>query len=183
MARLRSGAAVALTLLGAVGTSAAPSITLRVNTGLWEVTSEVAIRGAPPIPAAMLDKLPPERRARLMAAMQASMANVTKPHVTKSCVTQKDLDRPFHGMPDEPGLTCKETIVSATSTVEDVRVACTGKRTMDGSFHFEAPTPATMRGHVTMSFSEAGRSMSSVAEMHGQWLGPNCGSVRPGERS
>jgi len=181
MNRSRFVAAIALAVAGAVSAGAAPPITLHVNTGLWEITSEITMHGMPNIPAAMLDKLPPERRARALAAMQAAMASAAKPQARKSCVTQKELDRPFRGMQDEPGMTCKETVISATSTVEDIKVACTGKRTMNGTFHFEAPTPATMHGHVTMAFSEAGRSMNTAVEMQGQWLGSACGSVKPSQ--
>jgi len=78
-------------------------------------------------------------------------------------------------------VTCKQTVVSATATSEDIHVACSGRRTMDGTFHFEAPTPMTMQGHINMSFSEGGRSMSATTEVHGHWLSPNCGSVKPHE--
>jgi len=166
----------------AAGAFAAAPITLHVNTGLWQIDSQVQMHGAPPIPEEMLAKLPPDRRARVMAAMRTSMANVARPHSTKSCVTQKELDRPFRPMPDQDGVTCKQTVVSATATSEDIHLACTGRRTMDGNFHFEAPNPLTMQGHINMSFSEGGRSMSATTEVHGHWLSPNCESVKPRER-
>ncbi len=179
MKRSTLAAASAAILLSTLAASSAPPITLHVNTGLWEITSEVVMHNAPQIPASMLAQLPPERRARVMAAMKASMAAAAKPHTRQSCVTQKQLDRPFQGLSERSGETCTETVLSATSTVENIKVVCTGKNTMNGTFHFEAPTPATMSGRIDMLFGEGGKTMSSSSELRGRWLGSDCGSVKP----
>jgi hypothetical protein len=163
--------------------ASASSLTLHVSTGLWEIVSKVKMSGMENkmgvSPSQMAD-MPPASRARLQAAMAA--VNGVHTNTVKSCVTQKDLDRPFHpGGMNEPGVTCNETVLSATSTDESIRVACSGRRTMDGTFHFTAPTPGTMNGHMDMTVTDHGHVMNMTSELQGRWLGASCGAIKPSD--
>jgi hypothetical protein len=155
------------------------SLTLHVNTGLWEITSTSAMSGAPPISPAMMASIPPERRAHVLAMMHESMARALKPRTVQSCVTQKDLDRPFRPMINNAETKCSETVVSASTTMEDIRISCTGKHPMDGHFQFQSPTPGTMNGKMTMNMGEGGQVSHINADISGRWLGASCGSVAP----
>ena len=62
-----------------------------IKTGAWEVTTSTAIAGMP-IPKSSLDKMPPEQRAKMEAAMAARAGN-TNSHTSTTCVTKQDLDR------------------------------------------------------------------------------------------
>src|SRR5690348_9441337 len=73
--------------------SAQAGSTLNVKLGLWEMTTMGEVSGAPPIPPEALARMTPEQRARMQAAMTASLAQQNKPKVRKYCVTQKDLER------------------------------------------------------------------------------------------
>jgi hypothetical protein len=157
------------------GPASSASLTLHVNTGLWEITSASIMSGMPPIPPEMMASLPPERRA----AMKAAMARSSQSHTMQNCVTQKDLDRPFRPMIDHPGTKCSENVVAATSTMEDIRFSCTGKHSMDGHFQFQAPTPGTMKGQMTMNMGEGAQVMHIKTDISGRWLGASCGSVGP----
>src|SRR5438045_3135799 len=64
-----------------------------VKTGLWELTSTGSMSGAPPIPAEALARMTPEQRAQMEAAMQAAIARNNQPHVSKSCMTQRQLEK------------------------------------------------------------------------------------------
>lgn len=165
----------------AIAPALSAALSLHVNTGLWEITSATSIQGAPPIPQEALAQLPPERRAKVMAAMRASMANAQKPRTAKNCVTQKDLQRPFRPMTDDPDTKCTESVVTASSTTEDIRISCTGRHAMDGHFTFEAPSPGTMHGKIAMDIQEGGKTMHMNSDVTGRWLSPSCGSVKPHE--
>src|ERR1700761_2127321 len=97
--------------LGAAVITAAVAATLDVKPGLWEVTSQGEASGMPPIPPQALAQMSPEQRAQAMAAMQGAMKRMNQPNVTRSCITQKMLDRglDFQHPNNE---TCKQTVVS-----------------------------------------------------------------------
>ncbi len=173
------GTAGLFTALASVSLAATPYM-LHVNTGLWEITNNVHIAGMEQMMAAEdpdFAKMPPATRAR----MQAAMAGMNGAHVSKvkTCVTQKDLDKPFRPGSDQPGETCKYDMVSGTATSETVHVACTGRQNMEGRFQFTAPTPASMTGHMDMSMVERGHTMNMSNDLTGKWLGADCGSVKP----
>ena len=65
----------------------AAAATLNLNPGLWEMTTTGETTGAPPIPADILAQMPPERRAKLEAAMAANATRASTPHVSKQCIT------------------------------------------------------------------------------------------------
>jgi hypothetical protein len=157
------------------------NLTLHVNTGLWEVTSTAKSSGMPAMSENMIAQLPPAQRAKIEASMRSAMARAEQPHTTKSCITQKDLDRPFHGMESRAGVTCKETVVSSSWTSEVVHSVCTGPhQTMDSTATFQAPSPAAMQGEVDLNMNEHGHPISTKVSISGRWLGADCGSVKPG---
>jgi hypothetical protein len=176
---------VTLTLFVALGAAllAVPalsaSLTLHVNTGLWEITSASVMSGLPPIPPDVLSHIPPERRAQAMASMKAAMGNASQTHTMQNCVTQKDLDRPFQPMVNQPESKCSETVVSSSSTMEDIRISCSGRTAMDGHFQFQAPSPGTMKGEMTMTVGGGAQVTHIKSTISGRWLGSSCGSTRP----
>lgn len=176
---------ICLALFGAscaMALASAATLSLHVNTGAWEISSKVVMTGdVPDMPSsaeAQLAKLPPEQRAKIAAAMNHFRSDLGKPKtiVKKSCVTQKDLDRPFRWTETkESG--CSETVLSATSTDERIQLVCSGKQKGEGDFRFSAPTPSTMVGRVSMTMIAGGRSMNIVNDMSGHWLGADCGAL------
>src|SRR5258705_225126 len=71
--------------------AAGPS--MDVKTGLWEITSTGATTGAPPIPPEALAQMTPEQRAKMESAMRAEIARNNQSHVSKSCITQRQLEK------------------------------------------------------------------------------------------
>lgn len=172
---LVSAAAIALV---ATGAAEGASISLHLAPGLWEMTSSAQMSGMPSLPENVLAQLPPAQRAKIEAQYQASMAQAAKPHTVKTCVTQKDLDHPFHGMEDGRGMNCSETVTSSTWTSQVVHVACKGGQGLaDGTFHFQAPTPNSMQGLIELNFVGNGHSINTKAQIQGHWLGADCGSL------
>jgi hypothetical protein len=61
---------------------------LNVKTGLWQVTEISTTSGLPPIPASMqarLDKMTPEQRAKLEAAMKGRVGGTPQTINYKTC--------------------------------------------------------------------------------------------------
>jgi hypothetical protein len=173
--RLSLLAAAALVATTAAAMAAAPALLLHVSTGEWQVTNSMKMSGMENMMAGMnqaeLAHLPPASRARI----EASMAAMNGAHVNniKSCVTQKDLERPFR--PDMGhDVTCNYDVQKVSFNDEIVHVTCTGKHQMDGTMHMSAPSPTVMTGHMDMSFSEGGHTMHMVDDITGHWLGAAC---------
>ncbi len=169
--------ALSLGVAGVAVSQAAP-VSLNVNLGLWEVTSTGQTSGAPPIPTAQLDALPPAQRARIEAAMSAAMAASNKPHVYKECVTAESLQR---GLNPDPQMAnnCKQTVVSSSPTAMEVQIECTGRQKTTGTVSFETSGPAAMSGTVDMTVTDGTHTMNVTRQLQGKWLGADCGTVKP----
>jgi Protein of unknown function (DUF3617) len=171
--------ALTLTACGALAASASP-ITLNLRPGLWQMTSQGQMTGAPPVPAELLAQLPPERRAKLQAAMAASQARASAPRVFKQCITRKSLQRGIEVDDKHDANHCRPTVVSSTATVMEMSVQCKDPRvTVSGLFHFETANPETVSGTVNMTMSMGGaKSMHVKRTIEGKWMGADCGDVK-----
>lgn len=145
---------------------------LNVKLGLWEITTMMETGGVPPIPKEVLDKMTPEQRAKLLASLQSSGAQGPHKEVNRECITQKDLDRPFQ-MEGAEG--CKATVVSATSTSQEINMVCNSAVKGSGVFKVSAPTPTTMSGIMNMKSGDATRTFTIKEQMSGHWLSADCG--------
>ncbi|MBZ5507373.1 MAG: DUF3617 domain-containing protein [Acidobacteriia bacterium] len=165
---------------------AAPVMTdnLNIKPGLWEFTSTTQSKGAPPISAqekAEMEKamanMPPDRRAKMEAAMKAAQGGAARPHVHKSCVTKEDLSKPLDMGDDKE---CKKTILKSTSREQDIRVDCTsGTHKSSGTMHFIANNSESVSGAMDMQMSDTGGAMTVKMNFSGKWLGASCGDVKP----
>ena len=150
---------------------------LAVKPGLWEIVSHRDTKGMPQIPPEALEGLPPEKRAQIEEAIK----NQTKPHVSKSCLTDEQLKRGFTLGDKESMKSCKRTVLKSTSKVLDMRIECGGQRTTVGDIHYEAVDPATMNATINMTMNDGQKTMTMKNVMHGKWLGADCGDVKPHE--
>jgi hypothetical protein len=154
----------------------AEPVTLNVRPGLWEMTVSGQGSGMPPIPAEALARLTPEQRAKFEAAMTARMAGADKPHVYKSCITEKTLQRGFDTGESNAQRKCTQTILSSSASAMDGREECNGGRArMSGHFHFVAPDPVTVNGTVDLTINDGSHTMTMKHVMHGKWVGADCG--------
>ena len=169
---LASAASVALAAAGE-----AASVSLNLQYGLWEMSSAGTISGAPPIPAADLAKLSPAQRAQMAAIMATAMGAANKPHTFKSCITAESLQRGFKDPEMSNG--CTQTVLSSTSSDMEVKVACTGRHQMDGTFHFQAASPEALNGTIAMNVTEGGNTMKIDRTITGKWVSADCGKVKP----
>jgi hypothetical protein len=154
----------------------AEPVTLNVRSGLWEITASGQGSGMPPIPEEALARMTPEQRAKFQAAMAARTAGAGKPHVYKSCITEKTLRRGFDTGESNAERKCTQTILSSSASAMDGREECTGGRARaSGHFHFAASDPVTVDGTVDLTITDGAHTMTMKHVMHGKWVGADCG--------
>jgi len=120
----------------------------------------------------------PQQREQMMTAM----GRMNQPHVSRSCVTQKMLDR---GMSfDRPNNDqCTQTVTGSTSHSLDVKVVCTGEQQQktSGTMHMDATSRESFAGAFSMVSTDGANTMTMKRTMQGKWLGSDCGNVKPHE--
>lgn len=169
---------VAFALLAVALVGAADKITpFKVKPGLWEVSMTNNVSGQLPIPQEMLDKMTPEQRAKMEAAMQARSAQGPKATTYKSCITQEKLDHQKGFREDDPD--CSQTVLSSTGSKVEMKIRCNKKDVlMEGTVLFEAVDSQTVKGSVHMSATGNARKMDVNGTYAGKWLGSDCGDQK-----
>lgn len=145
---------------------------LDVKTGQWETTVNSQMSGMPPIPDDVLNRMTPEQRAKIMAAMQAR--NGSKATVSKSCLTKDQLDKPFD-LGDERTRSCTRTMITSSGSKQEARIDCTvnGSKTT-GTIKVEAVDSGSVRGSMQMAVSSGEHSMNMNMTFASKWIGPVC---------
>jgi hypothetical protein len=154
-----------------------------VKPGLWEITHQSESSGVPPIPEDALAKLPPERRARMEAALKARAAQGGgDARSRRECITREQLEDPFRP-DDRPDAHCTHTTVSRSSSAAEIHLLCKDPAhpgtTMNGTFNWQAANSETMSGKIVMNMSDGQHTMTTTVRLSGKWLGADCGSVKP----
>ena len=150
---------------------AAQPTPLNVKTGEWESTMTNETTGQMPIPQELLDKMTPEQRAKMEAAMKARGMQGPRTIVNKHCVKKEDLDKPFAN--ENKG--CKQTIVTSSSSKQEVHMECeVGGGKQVGTLKLEASDSSTVKGSMQMTASNGGRTMNVNSTFSAKWLGPAC---------
>ena len=152
-----------------------------IKPGLWEVTHVPQVSGQMPIPEDQLAKMTPEQRARVEAAIQASMSNAQKPRVSRECMTPEKIARGFDlGKHDDAS--CTRKVITSSSTELKLHDECSkpnGKSVTD--VHFQVSGGVKMTGTVNVVMSSGTQSMTINNTLTGKWLGADCGNVKDAE--
>jgi hypothetical protein len=152
---------------------AADMTPMNVKTGQWESTITSETSGQLPIPQEMLDKLTPEQRAKMEAAMKARGGQGARTNTYKSCVTKEDLQKPFGN--DQERKSCKQTILSSSPSHQEIHMECEiGGGKQSGTFKVDAVDSGTAKGSMEMVASSGGRTMNINSTFSSKWLGPAC---------
>ena len=152
---------------------AADMVKPNIKLGLWEITTVTKMAGLPGMSDEMLAKIPPERRAKLLAALEARSG---KPRVMKECMTEEKIAKGFKADEDS---SCTRHVLSSSASEVKVHDECTtdeGKRTFDG--HFQMPDREHMTGTLHMVMTRGERSMNVDGTLEGKWLAASCGAVK-----
>jgi len=147
---------------------------LKIRVGLWEVTTTIAHEKMP-IPAALLEKLTPDQRARIQARMDAQKSD-SGTTVTKECVTRKRLDQ---GSPFQPNReSCTRTVVTSASNQLNFRVECSDQGTKDiETIDIEAVDSETVRGSIQRSVT-GDDSVNASSTFYAKWIRASCNTTR-----
>jgi hypothetical protein len=141
--------------------------------GLWETSVTTKMSGSL-MPESALKQMSPEQRARMEAAMKKREADGPKTHTTRTCLTKEKLNRPFEKQGEAGNGNCKNTIVTATRTVQDYKIQCTGPEARSGVMHMEATSRESFKSTVKMTSS---RNTVNV-ELNGRWVASDCGKEK-----
>jgi hypothetical protein len=153
---------------------AADTITpLDVKLGQWESTMTMETTGLPPIPPEVLDRLPPEQRAKMEERLKANASKGPKTTVHKNCLKKEDLDKALSFGNQEKA--CTRTIVTSNRSKQEIHMECAvggGKQT--GTIRVEAINSENVKGSTEMTMTGAGRTMNMNSSFTAKWLGPTC---------
>ena len=154
-------------------------VNLGVEMGLWEVTAQAQTSGAmAPQMQQRLQGMTPEQRQKVMAAMQAVMADAQRGHVFKECMTPKRMSSGF-GREDESAQ-CKSSLVRNTRTEFEYHKVCSSP---DGGSHtetavFHMTDPHHVSGTVDVTVLRSGHPLKIHQDLDGKWLASSCGGVK-----
>jgi hypothetical protein len=176
-----SMAGVSAVLVAGAAESARPAdpIKLNIKLGLWEMAMQANISGAPPIPEDALAKMSPEQREHMLAAIQASMAEVAKPKLAKHCVTQEKVAQGFNLDRQHAGTTCQKKLIANSSTELQLSETCpedNGSTSIDE--HIQLNGSDQIAGTVHLVKSSGGKTMTVDSTIKGQWLAASCGDIK-----
>jgi Protein of unknown function (DUF3617) len=153
-------------------------VKLAADTGLWEVTTHPQTNGELPISQEQLQRLSPEQRARIEAAMKAAMENANQAHVMRECLTPERLAKGFD-LGDDSSSSCKTTVVRNTSTELEAHRECKGEsnvRTMTERLRTSGRRQVS--GTIDVLMSQGAKQLTMHMSVEGRWLGADCGAVK-----
>ncbi len=145
---------------------------LNVRTGLWEIESLTQMGGALPLSKELKDRLTPAQIAKMQADWKAEAAKGPQRDVSRECLTEKDIERPFQSADTK---NCKQVFVNTSRTAQEVRLVCEGERKGSGVLKLNTPTPQTMTGSLDLKFGEGAEVFTMKGTLKGRWLGDDCG--------
>ena len=148
---------------------------LNVRTGLWENTLTTTMGGDSMIPANLLSRMSPERRAKMEAAMRERASANGHTTTYQSCVTADELKKtPFADKQN-----CTEKLLSSTSTDAQIQFACTMEDIKaNGTLQIHATSTTAVQGTGSGTATGNGQTMNISSTMTGRWVNADCGDVK-----
>lgn len=152
-------------------------VKLDAATGLWEVTTHPQMSGTLKVPEEQLQRMTPEQRARVEAALQTATERAKQEHVMRECLTSEQLGKGFD-LGNE-GSSCKTTVIRNTSSELEVRRECSEEgnvRTTTEQFRMDGRRHVS--GTVDAAMSQGGKPLTMHMTIEGRWLGADCGGIK-----
>ncbi|HLY18844.1 MAG TPA: tetratricopeptide repeat protein [Bryobacteraceae bacterium] len=165
-----------IVLLAATGSWAANEIQpLDLQPGLWEIALTVKTSGLLPMPPEVLAKLTPEQRAEMDDKTKKKAAERAQTTVRRSCLEERELQRPLMLTFGGAGQGCTQTVGVSTPTRQEIRVDC-GKGTTLGGGTVLIEVTDTRNAKVTSQWSatDGSRTMKMTSTAVLKWLGSEC---------
>jgi hypothetical protein len=120
------------------------------------------------MPKEVLDKMPPERRAKIEQAMRTRAAKPNT-HTRTNCVTKENLARAEVAQSENPK--CTRNVISQSSRKLEVEETCPPPRATKSHYKFEAKSAESYVAVVDMAQGEGGKVH---IDMGGHWLSAVC---------
>ncbi len=158
-----------------VSVAAHKVVPLNLKTGLWEITTTTGAGDDNMLPAALLQKLTPEQRARVEERMKARSADPQKTINAKQCLTKQELER---GMPFRLlHKSCSWAVLTSTSSRVEMRGECTdqGMKT-ESALRIGALSPEEAEGSLQFFTENQGTTPATTSTFNAKWIGPLCGT-------
>lgn len=174
--RVLAGVLFGAAALSVIPAQAASGVQLNIKPGLWETTTQSNFQGSL-VPQSYLDKMTPEQRQRI----QAAMAEAQKPHTAQACVSRDELMRDFakSGSKD-----CNWTTVQNTANTLEYHGVCSNSdsgatETSTTTVHLDAVNPEMVKGTMQFSVSRNGSPVTSGSgNFSSRFLGSSCNAVK-----
>jgi hypothetical protein len=142
---------------------------LDVKLGQWETTLTTKTTGLPPIPQDVLEKMPPEARARMEERMKGTSNGAPHTTVSKSCLKKEDLTRAMTFGADDKA--CTRTVLSSSGSRQEIRVECNRNGVKQtGTIRIEAANSESVRGSMEMALG----AMNINSTFSSKWLSSTC---------
>ena len=165
---LLGGAVLALTAWGADNFHP-----LDVKTGLWETTVRYQANGMLAIPPDMLNRLTPEQRAKVEAALKAQAARGPHTTTSRSCLTKEKLNEPLDLT--KQSQECTHKVITSNSSRQEVHFECAiGGGKQSGSLRIEAVDSENIKGTMQINMANGERNSSTVTDLSSKWLRSAC---------
>jgi len=150
---------------------------LDIRTGLWEVTTTTATSDESMLPAAVLEKLTPEQRARVEERMKARRADAPKTSIARECLTRQELER---GMPFYPlQKSCRWAVLSSTGSKAEIRGECVNHGTKtERRLQIQVLSPEEAEGSIHCFTKGDDSSPAATSALRAKWIGPECKNPR-----
>jgi len=160
-----------LSILAGSAVWAADSVPFAVKTGTWETTTTTQMSGGPQIPPEVLQKMPPEQRAKMEERMKAMQG---RPTTNRHCVTEEDLKKAFN-IGDQRS-NCTRTVLSSSASKQEIKVECSSDRMKTtGIIHIESAGNELVKGTMDMTTSGASnQEMKINSTFVSKWVGADC---------
>ena len=145
---------------------------LDVKTGQWESTVTGQTTGMPPIPDDVLNRMTPEQRAKIQAAMQARGGS--KATVNKSCLTKDKLDKAFN-LGDETTKSCSRSLITSSGRKQEINMDCVREGMKStGTVKVEAVDSENIKGSMQMTVTNGEHTMNMNYIFASKLIGPVC---------
>ncbi len=147
-----------------------------IKPGLWQVKNVHMLDGQKaPDMSEHLKNMPPEARKRMEATLKQQGVDIGGGGGMKVCMTRESLDS-GRWRSEESG--CKTEYSSRTATLWKWRSVCTQPPSeSEGEARITSPERYTVK--VSTRLERRGQKHTSDMSMDAQWLGADCGDVKP----
>jgi len=172
---------LALSILGLIPVQNAPLLspscavaeTFNMKTGAWELTYTSMTTGML-LPPELLERLPPERRAKVEESMKARSGQ-PKTRVHKGCITQKDLDENrFLKADGDENTECVVKVLSKSSTKLVMERTCPAPHDATFKITIDVKTPESVVGLIDGSMGTG----TIHTDVKAHWLGASCDQIK-----